>query len=315
MEIYEENLEIKKLLRENKRKTVKTCVIIVIVATIVNMLMFVYFKSSIIDNISKEMTSEIATNVEKNVTTQVTDDVLSQYSRQYKIPENYTTIGTYVYETAGASVVEIYCESSAGTSTATGMIVNTDGYILTNAHVVTYEYTYRTYNGPFITESTRTEVHSKVYVRLKGETDWRICNVINFDENKDLAIIKLKSVTGLTLKPIVFGDSDRLSLGEGAVVIGNAYGLGISVTTGTITNTNPVNLKEQRDVIQTDTAINSGNSGGPLFDIGATCIGVATYKIVNMSTSSAGTEGLGFALSSNFAKEYLTSQNVAYNSI
>jgi Trypsin-like serine proteases, typically periplasmic, contain C-terminal PDZ domain len=140
----------------------------------------------------------------------------------------------------------------------------------------------------------------------------RECTVIDYNINKDLAIIKLKSVSGLTLKPIVFGDSDSLMIGEGAVIIGNAYGLGISVTTGTITNKNPVNLDDERDVIQTDTAINSGNSGGPVFDIMGSCVGVATYKIVSNSSSSATTEGLGFALASNFATAYLTAEGVDY---
>lgn len=298
--------EFEQILEEHKQKTTKKCMIIAVIATILNLMLFFIFRANITGVIAGDISDDVKTAVSEDLT----DEVLSQYKREFKINDSETTIGTYVYANASASVVEIYCESSGASSTATGMIVNSEGYVLTNAHVVYYEQQYRT----GFTVATRNVLFSKVFIRLQGENDWRECSVVDYDTDKDLAIIKLKSVSGLTLQPIVYGDSDSLMIGEGAVIIGNAYGLGISVTTGTITNKNPKNLDDERDVIQTDTAINSGNSGGPVFDITGSCVGVATYKIVSNSNSSATTEGLGFALASNYATEYLTQNGVSFTS-
>jgi Bifunctional PLP-dependent enzyme with beta-cystathionase and maltose regulon repressor activities len=139
MNEYYDTDEIYGLLEEHKQKTVKKCVIIAVLATVVNLVMFLSFKA----NITKIIADSIVDDVKAEVASEITDDVLAQYKREFKIDDSETTIGTYVNEKAGASVVEIYCESSGASSAATGMIVNTDGYILTNAHVVYYEQQYR----------------------------------------------------------------------------------------------------------------------------------------------------------------------------
>ncbi|MEG1612888.1 MAG: trypsin-like peptidase domain-containing protein [Clostridia bacterium] len=299
--------EVLNLIKETKHKCIKICVIIVVISMLVNLLIFTVFKSSLANKITKS----IAADIESRVTAQVTDDVLKQYKREYKIADDATTIGTFVYANESPSVVEVYCESTGRKSMATGMIVNAQGYVLTNAHVVTYEESAGGFFGP---TEPRTVEHSKVYIRLKNEEKWRDCKIITYDEKKDLAIIKLQNINNLSLQAIKYGDSNQIVLGEGAVIIGNAFGLGISVTTGTITNINPKNLGDSRDVIQTDTAINSGNSGGPIFDITGSCIGVATYKIVNNTSGggNASTEGLGFALSSNFTTAFLKANGISY---
>ncbi len=303
MNQYFEEEDVANMLNATRKKCIGICLIIVIIATLINLSIFTIFKNNLAESISKNMSDEVKTQV----TEQLSDEVLDQYKREFNLPDDYTTIGTYVYSKSASSVVEIYCQSSGTTSTATGIILNNEGYILTNAHVVTYEQSYRV---GFKIETT-TEAHKLISIRLANENDWRACTVVNYDINKDLAIIKLSTVP-TNLKPATFADSDRLMLGEGAVIIGNAYGLGISVTTGTITNVNPKNLGDTRDVIQTDTAINSGNSGGPVFNALGEVVGVATYKIVSQDSSAATTEGLGFALSSNFATDFLKKNNVSY---
>ena len=302
---YDEN-DVAVMLNATKKKCITICLIIVAIATIINLLIFTVFKNNLAESIAEKMSDQVKTQV----TEQLSEEVLDQYKREFNLPDDYTTIGTYVYSKSAGSVVEIYCHSSGTTSTATGIVLNDEGYILTNAHVVTYEQTYRV---GFKIE-TRTETHKLISIRLSNEDDWRACTIVNYDINKDLAVIKLSTVPS-NLKPATFADSDRLMLGEGAVIIGNAYGLGISVTTGSITNVNPKNLGDSRDVIQTDTAINSGNSGGPVFNALGEVVGVATYKIVSQDSSAATTEGLGFALSSNFAGDYLDDLNVHYTKV
>lgn len=302
---YDEN-DVAVMLNATKKKCITICLIIVAIATIINLLIFTVFKNNLAESIAEKMSDQVKTQV----TEQLSEEVLDQYKREFNLPDDYTTIGTYVYSKSAGSVVEIYCQSSGTTSTATGIVLNDEGYILTNAHVVTYEQTYRV---GFKIE-TRTETHKLISIRLSNEDDWRACTIVNYDINKDLAVIKLSTVPS-NLKPATFADSDRLMLGEGAVIIGNAYGLGISVTTGSITNVNPKNLGDSRDVIQTDTAINSGNSGGPVFNALGEVVGVATYKIVSQDSSAATTEGLGFALSSNFAGDYLDDLNVHYTKV
>jgi serine protease Do len=164
-----------------------------------------------------------------------------------------------------------------GESVGTGIIVSGDGLILTNQHVVS--------DNP-----------GSIKVTLMDGTE-HDAKVLFSDANMDLAVIKIDA-TGLTAAKL--GDSDNISIGQIAIAIGNPYGLEYqrSVTAGIVSALNRSIMLSQTQVsenlIQTDAAINSGNSGGPLLNEKGEVIGVNSYKL------SEG-EGMGFAIPINAA--------------
>lgn len=177
-----------------------------------------------------------------------------------------------------------------GTSTSqgagSGIIVSSDGYILTNNHVVNSTSSSSYYQ---ITEATSVKV--KLY---NDETEYD-ATIIGSDTQTDLAVIKINK-TGLTAAEL--GDSDAVQVGEFAMAIGNPLGLQSSITCGIISAKN----REVKDsetgvtynLIQTDAAINSGNSGGALVNADGKVIGINTLKL-----SGTGVEGIGFAIPIN----------------
>jgi S1-C subfamily serine protease len=160
-----------------------------------------------------------------------------------------------------------------GAGSGSGVIVQRDGVILTNAHVV----------GP----ARQVEVSLASGERLVGQ-------VLGRDPNNDVAVVR---VSGRNLAAATVGDSDRLQVGQAAIAIGNPLGLERSVTTGVVSavNRSPRGI-ELGGLIQTDAAINPGNSGGPLLDSQGRVIGINTaiYQ---------GANGLGFAVPINLAND------------
>jgi serine protease Do len=159
------------------------------------------------------------------------------------------------------------------------MIINAQGYILTNYHVV--------------------QGAQQVKVKLSNGKEVN-AKVVNYDQNYDVAVVK---ITDNVQVPAVveLGDSDNLQVGESVVAIGNPLGTDFfgSVTTGIVS---ALNRKIDGDAnnssyIQTDAAINSGNSGGPLINSRGQVIGINTAKI-----KESGVEGLGFAIPINAVK-------------
>ncbi len=158
--------------------------------------------------------------------------------------------------------------------TGTGFIVDPNGYIVTNNHVV--------------------EGGDKITVKMHGDpTEYR-ARVIGTDRESDLAVIKIDAKRALT--PVSIGNSDAVQVGDWAVAIGSPFGLEASVTAGIVSaqGRDSINNPFQR-FIQTDAAINPGNSGGPLLNIRGEVIGVNTM----IATRAGGSEGVGFALPSN----------------
>lgn len=186
------------------------------------------------------------------------------------------------------SVVEIQTESLQTNSmlsqavtkgAGSGVILSKDGYIVTNNHVI---------NGA-----------NKITVRTRDGKSYT-AKLIGKDSQSDLAILKIDA-TGLT--PAVLGDSGKLEVGDTAIAIGNPLGeLGGTVTTGIISALDrDITVEgESMKLLQTNAAINSGNSGGGLFNAKGELIG-----IVNAKTSGSGIEGLGFAIPINDAKEVI----------
>lgn len=174
--------------------------------------------------------------------------------------------------------------------TGTGVIMTEDGYIVTNAHVVYDESS--EYNAGEALE---------VSVLLSDETEYE-AKIVAYDTETDLAVLKVDE-TGFT--PATFGDSDSLRVGELVVAVGNPLGFELfgSVTSGIVSALNreiSINEKTMK-LIQTDTAINEGNSGGPLLNSCGQVIGINSAKI-SASYGSASVEGLGFAIPISDAK-------------
>ncbi|RJQ46787.1 MAG: PDZ domain-containing protein [Gaiellales bacterium] len=173
-----------------------------------------------------------------------------------------------------------------------GFITSTDGYILTNAHVVTIEG-----SGD---RATKVEVNFRNGKTAEAE-------IVGLDlTSSDVAVIKVDPA-GLELVPAVLGDSDAVRVGEPVVAIGSPFGLySSSMTAGIVSATDrTVESPETgfviQDAIQTDAAINRGNSGGPLFNLRGEVIGL-NEQIISVS---GGSEGVGFAVPINTARRVM----------
>jgi serine protease Do len=160
-------------------------------------------------------------------------------------------------------------------SLGSGFIIDTSGIVVTNNHV--------------IADADEITVILNDGTRLKAE-------LLGTDKKVDLALLKVKS--DKPLRAVKFGDSDKLRLGEWVVAIGNPFSLGGTVTAGIVSARNrDINSGPYDNYIQTDAAINRGNSGGPLFNLEGEVIGVNTAII----SPSGGSIGIGFAVPSKAA--------------
>lgn len=160
---------------------------------------------------------------------------------------------------------------------ASGFIVSPDGYILTNSHVV--------------------KDASEIIVTLNDGREFP-AKVIGQDPNTDIAVVKINAKN---LPHLKLGDSDDIEVGQWAIAIGNPFGLQATLTVGVISakGRNNLDLTPLENFIQTDAAINKGNSGGPLLNMDGQVIGINTAIVSSLST---GYTGIGFAIPSNMAK-------------
>jgi putative serine protease PepD len=188
------------------------------------------------------------------------------------------------------SVVSIQTRSLAGGGTGSGFFIDSDGYILTNNHVI----------------SSAAQSGGRIQVKLN---DGRIfsAKVVGRDASYDLAVLKI-AASGL--KALQFGDSDQVAVGDLVIAIGSPLGLSGTVTTGIISAKNrPVTAGDSQsessfiNALQTDAAINPGNSGGPLVDSTGAVIGVNSAIASLGSDLRTGSIGLGFAIPINQARK------------
>lgn len=180
------------------------------------------------------------------------------------------------------SVVSITCQGSRSASSGTGVVLSVDGYIVTNAHVVENAHTYT--------------------VQLTDDRTFS-ARLVGCDDISDLAVLRI-DCTDLT--PAQFGDSSTLRVGDTVVAIGDPLGAAFrgTYTDGIVSAINrDVDMNGRTmTLIQTNAALNSGNSGGPLINCYGQVIGINTMKI-GAFTDTAGVEGLGFAIPSTQVKE------------
>lgn len=167
-----------------------------------------------------------------------------------------------------------------GTDIGSGVIIHSDGYVLTNNHVLANA--------------------QRVMVRLSDGSVLKDVSIVGRDATVDLAVLKVNA-TGLNA--ITWGDSRNVEVGAKVVAIGSPYGFGQTVTSGIVSareRVNPVPGKNRvQEFLQTDAAINPGNSGGPLVDLNGDLIGINTA----IFSESGGSSGIGFAIPSVLAKK------------
>jgi len=181
--------------------------------------------------------------------------------------------------------VSYYGQTQTASAEGSGVIVTSDGYILTNNHVVSSS-----------SSSIFFEVSDakKVTVNLYNNTQEYEAQIIGSDDQTDLAVLKIEANNLIAAE---LGNSDNINVGEFVLSLGNPLGLEHSVTSGIISATNrtiPGDTGVYYSVIQTDCAINSGNSGGALVNSKGQVIGINTLKM-----SGTGIEGMGFAIPIN----------------
>jgi len=165
-------------------------------------------------------------------------------------------------------------------SLGSGFIINKNGTIITNNHVINNA--------------------EDIVVRV-GDKEYK-AKVLGADPYSDLAVLKIDTNEKFT--PVKFGNSDKARVGDWVVAIGNPFGLGGTVTSGIISARNrDINLTRYDDFIQTDASINQGNSGGPLFNLDGDVIGINTAII---APGQSGSIGIGFAIPANAASNVIT---------
>lgn len=191
-------------------------------------------------------------------------------------------------------------QTSTASATGSGIIISEDGYILTNNHVVSSSESEAYYQ---VSEATKITV-----TLFDDETEYE-AKIVGTDEETDLAVIKIDK-TGLTKAE--FADSDSIKVGEFAMAVGSPLGLQSSVTCGIVSAVN----REVTDtdgktytLIQTDAAINAGNSGGALVNSEGKVIGVNTLKLTGEDV-----EGMGFAIPINSTTD-ISSQLIEFSKV
>ncbi len=166
-------------------------------------------------------------------------------------------------------------EERKSAALGSGFIIDKKGIVVTNNHVISDA--------------------EDIIVRVNGDKEFK-AKVVGADPLSDIAVLQLE--TKEKFIPVKFGDSDKARIGDWVIAIGNPFGLGGTVTSGIISARNrSIGLSRYEDYIQTDASINSGNSGGPLFDMNGDVIGINTAIL-----GRNGSIGIGFSIPSNSAK-------------
>jgi len=193
--------------------------------------------------------------------------------------------------------------NSTATAEGSGIVISSDGYILTNNHIV--DTSSNSSNSTYYS----VDESSKITVKLYNDDTTYEATIVGTDELTDLAVIKIEASN---LTPAELGNSDSVKVGEFAMAVGNPLGLQSSITCGVISALN----REVTDtdgkvytLTQTDAAINSGNSGGALVNSEGKVIGINTLKL-----SGTGVEGMGFAIPINSTVD-IYNQLIEFNKV
>ena len=208
--------------------------------------------------------------------------------QQLTMPEVYAANVNSTVGITTSITTNYWGYQTTAAASGSGFILTADGYILTNYHVI--------------------ENSDSVKVTMYDGTSYD-ATIVGYDESNDIAVLKIDA-TGLT--PVVLGDSDKLNVGDSVVAIGNPLGeLTFSLTSGAVSALNrEVTLSSNvtMDLIQTDCAINSGNSGGALFNLYGEVIGITNAKYSSSGSSGeASIDNIGFAIPINSVRSIVES--------
>ncbi|ACZ10450.1 Periplasmic serine endoprotease DegP precursor [Sebaldella termitidis] len=206
-----------------------------------------------------------------SVSNKLKDSVVNIRTKKTVYVNYYNPIEQFLY---GRS--EPRTEKKESGSLGSGFIISTDGYVMTNNHVV---------NGA-----------DEIFVKFSDGRELE-AKLVGNDPEVDIAILKIQSKE--TFKPAEFGNSDNISVGQWAIAFGNPLGLNDTMTVGIVSakGRSSLGIEKIENFIQTDAAINQGNSGGPLVDISGKVIGINTA----IYSPSGGSIGIGFAIPANLA--------------
>lgn len=259
-------------------------------------------KDKLLDTTSSTNTSSSSNNVSNGYISQTS---LSNYSDTSVYAANKilpSIVGIQVEYNVNSlfSIFGKQTQTQTATASGSGIIISEDGYILTNNHIVATSSSESYYE---VSDATKVTV-----TLFNDETEYD-AKIIGKDEQTDLAVIKIEK-TGLCKAE--FADSDNVKVGEFAMAVGNPLGMQSSITCGVISAVNREVTDsdgKQFTLIQTDAAINSGNSGGALVNSEGKVIGINTLKL-----SGTGIEGMGFAIPINSTTD-ITSQLIQYSKV
>ena len=287
-----------------KRTNIALIVIAVVLALalIVNVIVLATLKdtiaaqygSAIADSVRDEYSNAISDSladkdIVSDITNAATDSALSKLE---------TSIGETVKKNCMSSVAVISCSSGTKGSTATAFLITngTERYMLTNHHVVTYEV-----ETGF---TTKTYLHSNISVKFYGESNSYPVEVVYSDADLDLALLTFKySYPSDSTHPAVrIANSDFADLGEEIAIIGNPKNIGLSITTGVISCKDIIfSDNPEAEYVMIDAAVNSGNSGGPVFDKNSVLVGVVESKVADASV-----DNMGFALNISTVRKFIS---------
>lgn len=259
----------------------------------------IFIKFPIIQDKTKEalgINSQSTTTSEENDKSNSSKETQQVVNTNLVSLENYSDTGIYAANKVLPSIVGItveytvnspyygYSMQSTASATGSGVIISEDGYILTNNHVVNTTSTSSFYE---VSEA------NKVTVKLYNDETIYDAKIVGTDATTDLAVIKIDKTD---LPAATLGDSDSIQVGEFSMAIGSPLGMDSTVTAGIISAKSRTIESDGKNytVIQTDAAINSGNSGGALINSKGEVIGINTLKL-----SGTGIEGIGFAIPIN----------------
>lgn len=253
-------------------------------------------RTKLLDSLNIDNSTISTTKDKQNSTSSKNLEAASVSNTNLISLEDYSNTGIYAANKVLPSIVGItveytvnspyygYSMKSSASASGSGVIISEDGYILTNNHIVNTSSTSSYY---------QVSQANKVTVKLYNDDTIYDATIVGTDETTDLAVIKIEK-TGLPAAEL--GNSDSIKVGEFSMAIGNPLGMESTVTAGIISAVNRTITSENRNytVIQTDAAINSGNSGGALVNSKGQVIGINTLKL-----SGTGIEGIGFAIPIN----------------
>lgn len=257
--------------------------------------------------------NQIMGNTNSNTSNSYSSSQSTGYVDQVSL-SNYSDTSVYAANKILPSIVGIQIEynvtsmfsifggsqSTTATATGSGIIISEDGYILTNNHVVSSSESESYYQ---VSEAT------KVTVTLFNDDTKYDATIVGTDKETDLAVIKIDATE---LTPAEFADSDSIKVGEFAMAVGSPLGLQSTITCGVVSAVNrEVTDSDSKTytLIQTDAAINAGNSGGALVNSKGQVIGVNTLKLTGDDV-----EGMGFAIPINSTTD-ITSQLIEYSKV